>query len=314
MAKVIIADGGGHSDGSMVKLAEQVNAPMPIVVITRPDNYQFNEEILSLKGKPYLIFDVVELGWDAPLKFTHFFGVNTGEFSHLFLGEQWKRLDDFIANNPPQKYFCREMLAKDQTDYYVPINYPCVQPVPEPVTKTEFEQRPLDAFYTWGYSHPERRRLAGDIWIQANPRNYTVCDNLYYLEKFIQFQKNDKRWLAANIPDYCRHPAEQIINLQSLSKISISMPGAGTCCFRHTESCINSTMLMKEDFMAWSFPWHHNINCLKFLNFGDEIETISFGLNNPNLYDVYRQGVENCKKYEINTYIEKYLLQTINES
>lgn len=318
---IVLADKRGQSDGSVIDLAQKVNTSIPILIITRPEGYEFNEEILSLKGKPYIIFDFIEYGWNASFDHTHFFGFGRYSFHGMSVfpqfndnKDEWEKLNDFIESHQPVRYFKREMLAKDQDDFYVPINYPCVQPIPDPETKEHFYKRPLDVFYSWGYSHPERRRLHGEIWVESNKRNYVVCDNLYFLEKFIKRETNPHKWVTANIPDYCRFPTKQIVALNGLSRISISMPGAGTCCFRHTESPINSAMLMKEDNMAWSYEWVNGENCIKFYEFGGEIETIQSSLAIPQLYDIYRNGIETCKKYHIDTYISDYILPLINNA
>lgn len=308
--KMVILACTHTSDGSAIKLMEQVPTELPVLLITRPDGYVFNETILGLKGKPYILANMEEMGWDAPLEKTHLFGVNTDQFRHLYDTDEWRRLDDFIAANPPVLTFQRELLSKDASDTVVPINFPCTQPIPETVSKDEFYKRPLDVFYTWGYSHPERRRLHGQIWIDANKHDYVVCDNPYFLERFLAFENNAHRWVTSNIPDYCRFQMEQIITMQGLSRISISMPGAGRVCFRHTESPINSVMMMWDDNIKWSYPWISGVNCIKSQP-GKEIETIIGWLNSPDLFEVYLAGVDNCRKYETKSYVENYLFPLI---
>lgn len=275
--KIVVADKRGISDGAMHNLAREVNSDLPILIITRPDGYQFNEEILMLRGRKYLIWDAVEMGWDAKMYNTHVFGRNhyEKEFDGKFVGGEWDKLEDFITGNEPAIYFSRELKQKDQSDYLVPLNYPAQHPIPEPETKEQFYNRPLDVFYSWGFSHPERRRLHGQIWMESNNENYMVGDNIYFLKQFLQNESNPHRWLTLNLPHYCRFPSEEVIAWNALAKISISMPGAGTCCFRHTEASSNSVMLMKSDGMAWSFPWIKDVNCLKFHHFGEEISSIS---------------------------------------
>lgn len=308
---VIVADRRGVTDGAMYNLADRVNATMPILLISRPDGYEFNEQVLALAGKPYLIWDVVEYGWDAKIKTTHFFGVNTGDFSPLFFGEAWSRLDEFIAANKPVGYFKRELLGRDVRTGVYPLNYPAQNEIPTTQTREVFEQRPLDVFYNWGLSHEDRKRLHGEIWQKAGQYGYVVCDSPYYLSGFIQNENNPHRWATINTPHYYRQPIETVIGMNGLAKISISMPGAGRVCFRHTESPLNAVMLMVDDGIKWSYDWVHNVNCLKSEQ-GGEIETIIEALKNPNLYDIYLAGVENCKKYYIDTYISEYINPIIN--
>lgn len=307
---VIVADKRKITDGAMCNFLEKVESKYPILLISRPDGFMLNEEIFSLKGKDYVIADVIEMGWDAEIKHTPLFGFNDVSFFSIHRHKQfdnskdeWVKLNDFIQENQPKLYFKRELLAKDEDDYFKPINYPAQHPIPEPQPKEDFLNRPLDVFYTWGLSHPQRRRLMGDIWKGADEHGYMVCDNPFWLQDFISNEGNSHKWFAANIPHYKRFDDRQILALNGIAKISISMPGAGTCCFRHTESSSNAVMIMKEDKMAWSFPWLANNNCLKFYEFGDEIYNVLNGLNSSQLYNIYLNGVENCKKYYLPNYI-----------
>ena len=307
---VIVADKRLETDGSMHSFAQKINSSVPILLISRPSNYEFNEAVLSLAGKPYVIWDVIEYGWDAKIEYTHFFGFGEQSFHGMAFFPQfkdkkseWCKLNDFIEANQPIRYFKRELLAKDADDFYVPLNYPCSQEIPEVQSKEDFLNRPFDVFYSWGLSHPERRRLHGEISVAANKEGYIVCDNLYFMNQFVANESNEHKWLISNLPHYCRFPCEQITAINGIARVSISMPGAGTCCFRHTEASINSTMLMKEDNMAWSFPWVHNSNCIKFSDFGDEVKIIQEALSNQALYDIYVNGVENCRKYYLPNYI-----------
>lgn len=310
MSKVIVADKRGATDGAMFNMLNQVNSSLDILLVSRPDGYVFNEDILSLKGKPYAIADVIEMGWDAEIIDTPFLGFpDTSEYSifnHPQFNDnksEWQKLNDFIKENKQRFYLKRELLLQDQEDeVFEPLNYPAQYPIPEPQSKEDFLKRPLDVFYSWGLSHPQRRRLQGDIWLGADKYGYMVGDNLFWIELFMA-NESGSRWLSVNIPHYCRFHSDQILNVNALAKISISMPGAGTSCFRHTESSSNAVMLMKNDNMAWSFPWEHNKNCIMFNEFGGEVETCLQALSNNNLYDIYRAGVENCKKYYLPNYI-----------
>lgn len=307
---VIVANGGdGVTDGAMYNLLSAVNSPYSILLISRPEGFIFNEDVLAIKGQKYVLADVMEMGWDASVEHTPFFGFGDTSFFSIFRHpqfdnnkEEWVKLNDFVKDNQPVLYLKRELLAKDEDDFYVPLNYPAQYPIPEIQSKEDFFKRPLDVFYSWGLSHPERRRLQGRIWIGADKYGYMVCDNLFWIEMFMA-NESGSRWLSVNVPHYCRFHSDQILNINSLAKISISMPGAGTCCFRHTEASSNAVMLMKDDKMAWSFPWEHNKNCVMFNEFGSEVETCLQALSNNDLYDIYRAGVENCKKYYLPNYI-----------
>lgn len=308
---VIVADKKGRTDGAMHNLALRVNSPIPILLISRPDGFEFNEKVLELAGKPYIIWDVVEYGWDAPMTHNHYFGVNTGDFSHLFSGEAWSRLDDFIASNKPLAVFQRELLDKDVPNGVFPIAYPAQNEIPPTQTRNEFYSRPLQVFSSWGLSNEDRKRLHGEIWQKSGSYGYVVCDNPFYLKGFIENENNTNKWATFWIPHYNRQPIETIVGLNGMAKISISLAGAGKVCFRHTEAPLNAVMLMQEDGIKWSYDWVHNVNCLKCEQ-GKEIETIVEALKNPNLFEIYLAGVENCRKYQTQNYIDNYINPIIN--
>jgi hypothetical protein len=131
------------------------------------------------------------------------------------------------------------------------------------------------------------------------------------LIQFIDVELNPKKWLTANTPHYARFSMDVIDKINELSKISLSLAGAGRICFRMSESPRNSVMYLWEDEMAHSHPWINGINCIRSKE-GTEIETIIQALNNPSLYDVYVAGVENCRNYELKKYIQ-YIEEKIEE-
>lgn len=299
---VIVANKTQETDGSMHSLAQKINSPIPILLISRPSKFIFNDDILSLAGKPYVIWDVVEMGWDAPMIDTHLFGVNTYKFKDVFQGEEWDKLEYFIQEHKPIRYFCRELLQKDASDYYVPLSYPCLYEVAPTQSKEDFDNRLLQVAYTWGLSHEGRKAIHANIWAKSGKYGYVVCDNIGFLNAFIQEESNPKKWLTQNCPHYARYPMETINSVSGAAKISISPAGAGRVCFRHTEVSMNSVMMMWEDNIKWPFEWVDGYNCIKVKE-GGEVEKIVEALNNPNLFDIYYMGVKNCRRYQIDNYI-----------
>lgn len=291
-------------------LFKEVNSPIPIVIVTRSDTFQFNEELRRL-GK-YILVDGSEMGWDEKYQNgTHLFGKNTMDYADKFIGDEWKKFDDWVVENPPALFFKRELLEGDESDAVVPINYPCWYPIPEPDTKEQFDKRPLQSSFIWGLSHEYRKMLHADHWRRAGEFDYVVCDNVKNIDLFIQHESNPKKRLAANVPWYARHEMEEVMRVGGMSKVSISINGAGRHCFRDSESPINSVMYRWEDGIRFSYPWLHNENCLKSIP-GKEIETINEALNNPDLYEIYLRGVQNCHNYYLPNYVKNYIEPAIN--
>ncbi len=136
-----------------------------------------------------------------------------------------------------------------------------------------------------------------------------VCDNLYYLNQFLEKEDNPKKLVTVNVPWYARHPMQDVLQMQGLSKISISHWGAGKKCFRSAEAPLNAVMAMPVDDYAWTYDWVNCGNCLKF-NVGNELDPIYTFLNVAPLYDIYVNGVENCRKYYLpnyNNHLEKLI-------
>lgn len=306
---VILANKLGHTDGSAHNLLQKLNTDTPIVLVSRTDDFAFNEELLDLKD--YALMDFVELGYDWHREFGHKWGINTDKFSEVFKGEEWKKFDEFVKNHPPKITFQREVLKEDVTDKLIPVVYACFLPAYEVQPESIFNARPVEVFFNWGLSHEYRKTLHGNIWIEAGKHGYSVCDNISHLVPFIQAEKSP-RWVTVNTPYYARFPMETVMQVNQMAKVSISIAGAGRNCFRHSEAPVNSVMLMWDDNTAWhQEDWVHGINCLKCEQ-GKEIETAIDWLKKPKeLYSIYVKGVETVDKFRFENYVP-YLENIIN--
>ncbi len=296
----------------------------PVLLLARSENLTFNEEILSLAGKPYIIADYIENGWDWDRKETLIVGKNCDKFADV-CQSGWDKLNDFIKENPPLLYFKRELLAKDKTDTVLPIEYVNLQPLFEPQTKDKFDARPISVFHYWGRSSDSRLIAHGEFWKNAARKGYSVCDNIYYFSGFMQDEVNQpNKWVTMNIPHYSRVEIKHILEINGLSKLSLSLPGAGVKCFRNCgESLCNSVMIMPEDNLSWSYPFVHGVNCVQFpikedvtsiKNEWDVCEAIETALKRTDLYDIYLKGLETAKYYQIDNYIQNYLEPLINKA
>lgn len=308
---VILANKTGETDGSLHNMLLNVKSDMPIVLVSRPNHFEFNEQLLTLDR--YCLVDCCEYGWDVEFENTHIFGRNTNEFAKYFIGEEWERFDKFIAEKPPCLYLKRELLAKDVADnpYPIkPIEYAGWFEPPPIVSREEFEARPIQVFFSWGYSSEYRRQLHGKIWTEAHKYGYMVCDNLYYLNGFLQHEENPKKWVTTNVPHFNRHPMNEVLGVNGMAKISISHWGAGKKCFRNCEASLNAVMALPFDNYAWTFDWVHGGNCIKFYLENTVEQLVNHGC--ADLYEVYKNGVETCRKYYLPNYC-RHLEKLINE-
>jgi hypothetical protein len=303
---IYLANATGETDGSMHSMLLNVGSRLPIVLVSRPNEFKFNEQLLSLTD--YVLVDCCEYGHDVEITDTHFFGKNTDE--KFFGGEEWKKFDEWAANHPPKLYLKRELLKKDVSELVQPIEYAAWFEPPPLVDINDFKNRPLSVFYSWGYSSEKRRVLQGKIWTEAHKHGYMVCDNLYYLNKFMEHETNPKKWGAFHIPWFSRHPMPDLLQVQGLSKLSISMGGAGLKCFRSAESPLNSIMCLPNDDYSWTYEWEHGENCLRFSE-ENAVEEIANFLNRDDLYRIYVHGVANARQYYLPNYIN-HLEKLIN--
>jgi len=309
---VICAD-KSRTDGVAFEFLQQVPTDIPILLISRSEHLDFNESVLGLAGKPFIVADYIENGWEWNQAETFIVGQNTDHFGDVCVSG-WGRLDEFLAQNKPLKYFKRELLKKDRTEWLCPIEYPNRQN-PYPIqTEAEFNARPIDVFNFWGRSHEARVQLHGDIWKGASKYGYSVCDNIYFFNDFMANEQG-RKWVSLWMPHYRRVGIQHILAINGMSKLSMSLPGAGIKCFRSTgEAIVNSVMVCKEDDLAWSYPFVHFENCIKFWEFGDEISAIEKALQSSSLYDVYCEGLKAADWYRADNYINNYLLPLINKA
>lgn len=319
-------DKNGQIDGTVKRILDQIQTDKVLVPITRLNDYVFNERLYDLKE--WILVDYFEYGanhWDR--KETHFWGKNTEDFSYVPKTEEWDKFDKFCKDNPPTKILKRELLKKDVADNVFPIEYPSFYVVPDPQTKEEYEKRPIEVFHFWGHSHEIRRAFHGGCFILAAQTGIGVVDNIDYIERSLGEYK--RLWVTVNTPHFARRPMEQIYAINGMSKLSVSLEGAGVKCFRHAEASLNSLMVMREDELAWSYEWKHGFNCLKiyfFMDSFDEIKGTEYDshmiakkvfeyaqYDSEDFYEIYVNGIQTAKKYQLDNYINNYLQPIINQ-
>lgn len=305
---VFVADKNGHTDGSMHRLLQMVECKLPIVLMSRTGGFTFNEALRRLDR--WVLVEVSELGWDWDITESHTWGGNTDRFPQ-YQSEEYKKFDEWVAQNPPVFTLQRELLKKDVTDNRKPIDYPMWYQVPPPVSKEEFESRPFELINYWGRSHERRLLFHSAIWRYATICGLSICDNLHYAKSFIE-NESGKKWATFHIAHYNRIPMEELIHFIISAKIGVSLRGAGYKCFRTTEVAAFAVLCMHNDELAYSFMWEHGSNCIK-MPFGtnkhcnEEIGAIEKALNRKDLYEIYVNGIENCRRYQADNYVRNYI-------
>ncbi|MES2382375.1 MAG: hypothetical protein V4538_15115 [Bacteroidota bacterium] len=310
-----------RTDVPAINMLNMVNTDIPILLLSRQDEFSLNEEVLSLGGKEFVVCDFIEEGWDKSYPNTLVVGENTDEFDFM-QGEGWNKLHEFLAINQPKLYLKRELQSKDQTDKLVPVEYPNWQPDYPLQLKEQFDNRPISAFNYWGRSHEARLMLQSQIWKHAALNGYSVCDNIFQYNDFMHHERESKKLVSFHMPFYSRVEMPIIMAINAVSKLSISLWGCGKKCFRSTgESSNDSICVLPEDELAYSYPFIHNQNCIKFSTNNDitglknewkVMETVDEALRNPRLYDIYLESKKIADWYRIDNYIKNYLTPLIN--
>ncbi len=120
-------------------------------------------------------------------------------------------------------------------------------------------------------------------------------------------------WLSVYSPYWCRKSIQMVLACQRMSKISISMPGAGAHCFRHSESPVDCVMAMlDEPDLAYPFPWSDRHNCIK-IPLGKEVEHLLGCLKRDDLYQIYLHSRANIDRYRPNRFVNEYFLPKIQQ-
>mgnify|MGYP001179300430 CR=1 FL=1 len=307
---VISACAGNRYSPPEWNVVKDVNSSIPIVLVTRLSDFVFNEELFSLDR--YVLANLCEFSWDYHWLYTPIFGKEDADYHKLFEGAEWAKFNDFVKNNPPVLTLQREIRKTDLTDKIKPLSYPCYQPVYETHTREQFNARSIELCHYWGRSSEERMWFQGNAYLHASREGIEICDNLYYLNGLLAENKQ-RLWVTANVQHFARVPIEQVLQVNGMAKLGLSMPGCGKHCFRDSEVPVNSVMVLQDNDIAFPFEWIHGENCIRYKGV-DPIPAIEEALKRDDLYDIYVKGLENIDKYRThnyNRYIEDLIKQAL---
>lgn len=119
---------------------------------------------------------------------------------------------------------------------------------------------------------------------------------------------------------------------QQQSKFTICLEGGGVKCRSHCESPLNSIMAMPDISMHETFPWGDGVNCVRLPysnrnqgegslvhNWGRGVVLAGEGIakmkellaNHAQLYEIYRNGIENGRRYTIPHYYRHHIGKVI---
>lgn len=273
-----------------------------------PDPDSVNAILAS--NKPVIIFDYLEC--------------NDAETMLLTTPDRWRNpaLDKYrhcAALEPSIKlYFKREFNSQHYatvpymvvpTDFTTPDyggNLSMIQ------TRQEFEARPIDIFFFYGYSSPDRPLLHAELLRKHFSKVCTALEDIDH-----RVNASNKNLVALLfIPHFRRYPISQILSYQRQSKLSVCLRGAAWKCFRHAESPYNSVMAMQDCPVQFAFPWTDK-NCVVlpnqtrrdpqycWLDVPSAASKMGAALG-TDLYPVYQAGAENARRYFTPNYIREH--------
>lgn len=285
-------------------VASTAEADVVVVPVSNQDGYTFNPALLKIR-KPICVMDYTEYGWDAGDKPNV---LGTGAFRDFgFLNTpEWEKLDTWACVMPAALHFKRELFQRDVNPRRMPIEFPCRIPAPPIQTKVEFEARPIEVFHYWGLSNPVRQKYHGQIFQKAHEFGIHVVDMWDQDEHFER-----RTWATIHAPWYNRKPIEEVMRWNFRSKLSVSLPGAGNKCFRHSESPVGSIMALTENGLSWSYPWHHLINCFRMNIKQDSLWMEFLSPSREISYSIYLASQDNIDRYRSERYVREYVLPAI---
>lgn len=247
----------------------------------------------------------------------------------------YKPLSEAVRQLPIKAYFKRELSPDKGSFPGVPVHpidwtlkvINCGGPV-ELDTVEAYNARPIDIFFSWGYSCESRPKLMGELLRRAGEFSAHFCLTEDDLDRALQ-EKRERIFALLFTPHFRRIHISKIIEWQAKAKISVSMFGAGKKCFRHAESSYNCLMAQQApDTVQWSYPWVAGENCLqlpegeKFVqdHWRKEEEVAvdwlyqALRMEQGKLHPVYVNCVLNNRNYHNNTYAREWLLPKIQKA
>lgn len=279
-----------------------------VVPVCNQKEYVFNPVLLHV-NKPIIVIDFTEYGWDAGDRpnvlgtgaFCGFPALNT---------EEYEKLDTWVLTRKPVLHFKRELFLRDVSARLLPIEFTCRILAPPIQTKAEFDARPIEVFHYWGLSNPVRQRFHGDVFRHSHESSINIVDGWDQDGHF-----EGRTWATIHTPWYNRKPIEEVMRWNWRSKLSVSLPGAGEKCFRHSECPVGSIMIFPPDNLAWSYQWKSYENCVRVPFYEGTWWPESWwpeSFNLGRLYDIYLASQDTIAKYRSENYVREYVLPAID--
>lgn len=247
-------------------------------------------ELVRNSGKPIVVFDYWEENWDK-----NAYGYPFPELEALEV----------------KVYFKREFWKHTKNNWH-PIDFYNFKTWDKIDTFEEFNARPINILMIWGLSNPIRPEIHGNLMGACHKYGWTHISNTAYM-------KNERSPYAVlfHKPWYDRLPEDEMYQLQSQAKITISLPCSGKKCFRSSEAPLNSVMAILDynSSILWQAGWDET-NCVFF---GDSVldhednpdygRELKWELDRPEaLYQKYLNGTKIANNIKPETIWNQHIL------
>lgn len=283
------------------QVSSQGEADLTLIPISWMPGFEVNPELEQIKGKVCII-DFCEWGSHWRKELTHYWGGPQSALSCV-LGASWYRFNAWAASRQPVLTLKRELLANHIPPKIKPIDFLCYLPPVEIQSKAEFDKRPLEALFWWGFSHRSRPRLHADIFRAMTTHGIEVVS---YWDQWAEDRFKGRTWASIHTPHFVRKHISEIIPWHERSKITVALPGNGEKTFRHSE-IVGSIMALHDDGLEYSFPWVHGENCIRLVP-DHEFDCLESSTRREDLYEIYLAGQINLDRYRSGRYVNEYIM------
>lgn len=278
-----------------------------LVPVSYYGDYVFNPALLGV-DKPVILMSFLEFYGQADDSMTHLLGINHTQAWPKCGNHEWQKLDDWCRSANVVLRFTRELRAADASDTIVPIEWPCYLPLWEREPKLNFDTRPFEWIFSWGMSNPVRPRLHAQTFDLMAQGRMDVISQWDHIDA--KLNEPHRRVISIHTPHTHRIHVNEIARRQAQSKMSVSLPGAGTVCFRSTEHLLHTVPAKLKDGLAWSFPWVHGENCVILEDESRMAESLMTACA-LDLHPIYLAAQELASRYSILRYMNEYVMPHI---
>lgn len=295
------------------------------------EDFVFDKALFELcKSKPFLVFDYAEYGpysmyneeyltaWDI-------IGVRVDKFFNPNWTEEHHKLMNHFFDCSIKAYFKRELshavYNSRQNLNLHPLDY-FTHDMAEEILSTEedFYKRPLDIFFNWGWSNPERCKFHGKIMTEIEKIGHNIFLSVAQYKDSLT-SKRDHSILLLRGECYERiNPSE----IQKQARLVVDLFGCGMKCFRNYESAVHSISIKQDpSILLRAYPWTDRKDCITLpttlnrLEMDAAIEIIHEfirGHRQHELYPIYKASIQHVRKYDSKYYVDNHIYPILNKA